>query len=313
MTSDPSLRSLQAFEAAARTGSFVAAASELSVTPAAISQLVRTLEDQIGRKLFHRINRRIVLTESGREILPKLMMAFDELRSVSSELAGTERRSQLIVSVPPSMAAGWLPRRLGEFASAHNFANIWLRAEEDPIPFERDLIDLRLSYGRFHYPGHMTQEIVTDAAYPVCAPSLQRRRDMVAATTDPGTLPLIHTDWGPAAAAFPSWRHWFESQGYDQRHNMQSGITANSSRVSLDLAVAGLGVALGQGIYCADLVRDGLLILPSDRSLALSQPYCITVPQRSVRRSIVASFSEWLANECRLAIAWTADECARER
>ena len=56
MVALPSLKGLQAFEAAARTGSFAAAAEELSVSAAAVSQLIRTVEEQIGRKLFHRVN-----------------------------------------------------------------------------------------------------------------------------------------------------------------------------------------------------------------------------------------------------------------
>ena len=75
MTALPSLRTLQAFEAAARTGSFVAAAEELAISPAAISQLIATLEDHVGRKLFHRVNRRVALTEAGREVLPRLTLA----------------------------------------------------------------------------------------------------------------------------------------------------------------------------------------------------------------------------------------------
>ncbi|TGR88704.1 LysR family transcriptional regulator, partial [Mesorhizobium sp. M2E.F.Ca.ET.209.01.1.1] len=67
MVALPSLRGLQAFEAAARTGSFAAAAEELSVSAAAVSQLIRTVEEQMGRKLFHRVNRRAVLTEAGVE------------------------------------------------------------------------------------------------------------------------------------------------------------------------------------------------------------------------------------------------------
>src|SRR3982751_4371013 len=99
MASAPSLRGLQAFEAAARSGSFVAAAEELAISAAAVSQLIRALEDQVGRKLFHRINRRVVLTEAGVDIFPRLANVFHELRNISRELGGGDQRSSLIVSV----------------------------------------------------------------------------------------------------------------------------------------------------------------------------------------------------------------------
>lgn len=104
MATLPSLKGLQAFEAAARAGSFVAAAEELSISAAAVSQLIRTVEEQMGRKLFHRVNRRVVLTEAGVEMLPRLTMAFQEIGSVSREVSGGAFRPRLVVSVPPSMA-----------------------------------------------------------------------------------------------------------------------------------------------------------------------------------------------------------------
>ncbi|WP_292228981.1 LysR family transcriptional regulator, partial [Mesorhizobium sp.] len=88
MVALPSLRGLQAFEAAARTGSFAAAAEELSISAAAVSQLIRTVEEQMGRQLFHRVNRRAVLTEAGVEMLPRLRMAFREIGSVARDVGG---------------------------------------------------------------------------------------------------------------------------------------------------------------------------------------------------------------------------------
>ncbi|TIW17301.1 MAG: LysR family transcriptional regulator, partial [Mesorhizobium sp.] len=88
MVALPSLRGLQAFEAAARTGSFAAAAEELSISAAAVSQLIRTVEEQMGRQLFHRINRRAVLTEAGVEMLPRLSMALREIGSVARDVSG---------------------------------------------------------------------------------------------------------------------------------------------------------------------------------------------------------------------------------
>lgn len=294
----PSLRGLQAFEAAARSGSFVSAARELSVSPAAISQLVRTVEIQIGRKLFHRVNRRTVLTEAGREILPRLAAAFEEIGNVSRELSGGERRPSLIVSVPPSVAMGWLSSRLAAFIAIHGPVDISLRGEEDPVPFERDLVDIRLSYGRFHYREHETEEMVTDAVYPVCSPAFLAGHGPVDTVDSLLGVPLIHTDWGPAAATFPSWRTWFETAQVTPGRNIQRGATANSSRAALDLALGGLGIALGQGLFSADPIESGMLVRPVDRSLELGQPYCLTIPRRSAQRPIVTAFKVWFVEEC---------------
>lgn len=236
MVTSPSLKGLQAFEAAARTGSFAAAAEELSVSAAAVSQLIRILEEQMGRKLFQRVNRRVVLTEAGVEMLPRLTVAFQEIGSVSRELAGDAFRPRLVVSVPPSMAMGWLSQRLAGFVASHGAADISLRGDDDPVPFDRELIDIRLSYGP-HYREHPTKDIARDAVYPVCAPKLA---GMIKAGGEPlAGLPLIHTDWGPTGASFPSWRNWFEAAGAQSGRAVRRGLSANSSRAALDLAISG--------------------------------------------------------------------------
>jgi LysR family glycine cleavage system transcriptional activator len=297
MVALPSLRGLQAFEAAARCGSFAAAAEELSISAAAVSQLIRTIEDQTGRKLFHRANRRAVLTDAGREMLPRLTTAFEEIGSVSRELGGAEFRSRLVVSVPPSMAMGWLSTRLKSFVASHGAVDISLRGEDDPVSFDRDLIDIRLSYGRSHYRDQTTEEIVSDAVYPVCAPVMARGIGGLDGAAL-ASLPLIHTDWGPTGASFPSWHNWFETAGIEPGRASQHGLSANSSRAALDLAISGLGVALAQGVFCAEAVEDGRLVRPVAQALALRQPYCLSIPQRSLRRDVVAAFRRWLIEEC---------------
>jgi len=306
MDTSPSLRGLQAFEAAARTGSFAEAARELSVSPAAVSQLIRTLEDHVGRTLFQRLNRRIVLTEAGREILPRLATAFEELRNASRELGGHETRASLVVSVPPSMLAGWLSTRIGTFLAVHGAIDVSLRGEADPVPFERERIDIRLSYGRFHYREHETREIAVDSVYPLCSPDFLRRHGPFAMPEDVLKVPLIHTDWGPAAAAYPTWWSWSEAQGLNASRQLRHGLTVDSSRAALDLAESGLGIALIQGIYAAEPVIHGRLVPAIQRPLPLGQPYCLTVPDQSARKPAVVWFQDWFVKECRSAMGTLA-------
>lgn len=298
MTAFPSLRTLQAFEAAARSGSFVAAAEELAISPAAMSQLIATLEDHVGRKLFHRINRRTVLTEAGREVLPRLTLAFEELNGVARDLIGSEHRARLVVSVPPSVAVSWLPSRLPHFIGLQGEVDIFLKGEEEPIAFERDLIDIRLSYGRFPDRDHEAEPIASDAVHPVCTQDFLAKHDPVREARDLMSMPLIHTDWGPAAASFPSWRSWFEAASVTPGREISRGFTVNSSAAALDLALAGLGVALCQGLFAAQAVEEGRLVKPVRQALPLAQPYCLTVPQRSARRPVVAVFKDWFVAEC---------------
>ncbi len=298
MSGLPSLKGLQAFDAAARKGSFAAAAEELSVSPAAISQLIRGLEDQIGRKLFHRVRRSVIPTEAGLEVLPRLSAAFEELRGVSRQLKGSGGQARLTLSVPPSVATGWLATRIGAFLAEHDPVDLAIRGEEDPVAFERETIDVRMSYGRFHYREHESEVVATDWAFPACAPDFLARHGPLETAHDLLRLPLIHTDWGPAAAAYPTWDQWFEAASLAPPRRASRRITANSSNAAIDLAVSGLGVALCQGFFAARYLETGLLVRPLAQGLALRHPYCLTVPDRSARRPIVTAFKAWFREAC---------------
>ena len=143
MAALPSLKGLQAFEAAARSGSFAAAAEELSISAAAVSQLIRTVEEQMGRKLFHRVNRRVVLTEAGVEMLPRLTLAFQEIGSIAR--GGDAFRPRLVISVPPSMAMGWLSERLAGFG--------WSVAIDSRFPLALTLAALMFGLAVSNWPG----------------------------------------------------------------------------------------------------------------------------------------------------------------
>ncbi len=299
MSSIPSLKGLRAFEAAARTGSFAAAAEELSVSPAAIGQLIRSLEDNVGRKLFHRVNRGITPTEAGLEVLPRLGAVLNELQGVARQIQGSSARARLTVSAPPSVVSGWLSHRIGEFIKAHDPIDISLRCDEDPVNFERDSIDIRMSYGRFHYRTHDTEPLVTDEIFPVCAVSFKRRHGPFNTAAQLLGKPLIHTDWGPSSVSFPTWRSWFEAALVSPGRRTDQGLVANSSIVAVNLAVDGLGIALVQGLLIADFVAKGSLTHAFDYALWQSQPYCLTIPQRSANRPIVMAFKNWLTAVCK--------------
>lgn len=298
MPTNLSLKGLQAFEVAARKGSFSAAADELFISPAAVSQLIRSMEDQMGRKLFHRVNRGITLTEAGREVLPRLTVAFEEIQSVAQQLVGTTAHSRITVSVPPSVASGWLSTRVASFLGGRDQIDISLRGEEDPVSFERDAIDVRMTYGRFHYRDHETVVIGTDTTFPVCSPGFQSAQGPFESEEQLLGCTLIHTDWGPAAATFPTWRSWFEAGGVTPDRRMETGMTANSSKAAIDLAVSGLGVVLAQGIFAAEHLESGALVRPFERVMPLSQPYCLTIPERSARRPVVQAFQSWFTDQC---------------
>jgi LysR family glycine cleavage system transcriptional activator len=145
---------------------------------------------------------------------------------------------------------------------------------------------------------HDTNEIVTDAIYPVCAPSFLDQNGPFTAAENLLDASLIHTDWGPASASFPIWRNWFEAASVSPGRRTDHGLVANSSMAAINLAISGLGVTLCQGLLAARFIDAGLLVHAYNLALPQGQPYCLTIPQRSVNRPIVSMFENWLLQIC---------------
>ena len=144
----PSLNALRAFEAAARHGSFVRAADELAVTPAAISQQIRLLEEDLGVSLFRRLPRGLVLTAAAKSALPDLGKAFAHLARAVEGARGGSLVGPLVVPVIPSFAGRWLVPRLGGFVAAYPQIELTIRAEIRNVDFAHDDVDLGVRYGR---------------------------------------------------------------------------------------------------------------------------------------------------------------------
>src|SRR5689334_12418872 len=115
MRSLPSLNGLRAFEAAARLGSFTAAAGELHVTQAAVSRSVKLLEAQLGRSLFERHANALTLTDAARLLLPELTASLRRIAGAVERASGHQAREALTVGVGPTFAMRWLIPRLGRF------------------------------------------------------------------------------------------------------------------------------------------------------------------------------------------------------
>lgn len=149
----PPLNAMRTFEVAARAGSFTLAASELGVSSAAVSQQIRNLEDWFGKQLFMRNGNRIALTDAGHAIYPQTAHALGEIAAVGRRMLEGGLRTRLVVSVPFSLAELWLAPRLGVLLDGFPRMAIDVRVEDDPVDVVRQNIDLRISYGDYHYPA----------------------------------------------------------------------------------------------------------------------------------------------------------------
>jgi LysR family glycine cleavage system transcriptional activator len=280
----PPLNAIRAFEASARHGGFVAAAQELGVTPAAVSLQIRKLEDFYEASLFHRLASGVELTEVGAAIFADCTAALATLESTGDLVAAREARSRIVISCINSLAHRWLARHLSEISVRVPDHWVEIRAEPDPVDFEDRGVDIRITYGEHLYPHHDARPLFTDLLMPVCTPEFAAQAGLEG--KGPEALQdehLIQTWWSPSFWAYPTWSDWFAAAGRMHQPRPGVGPAANMPALAIDMALAGLGIALGQRSLATEELGTGRLVAPFTMTLPMPSPYAL-VTARSARR-----------------------------
>src|SRR5262245_48071801 len=192
----PPLRSLHAFEAAARHGSFKAAATELGVTPTAISHQIRLLEQRYGHQLFQRRPRPLVLTSAGARLFPALRNGFDVLVGAIAALAEPDPQAPLRVTSPSAFASRWLVPRLPKWREENPTVPLEIIGTDAVLDLRAGAVDVAIRYTRRPPLDFTAHEVCRDTFFPVCSPGLlTSERRPVQRVADLLRFPLIHFDW----------------------------------------------------------------------------------------------------------------------
>jgi len=257
------LNALRAFEASARHQSFAAAAAELHVTPAAVGQLVRTLEQRLGAPLFHRASggrTRIIPTDHAERALPDLRAGFDRLSLGLERLKEVSAMGFLTVTVSPAFAAKWLLPRLESFQRAHPDTDVRLDTSLKPVDFVAQRVDIGVRYGAGHWPGLKADKLMNEEVYPVCSPALLQERGPFKTPVDLARETLVHDLSMDGHAGFPTWQIWLREAGVAQPPAAAPGLKINNSAAVLQAAIEGHGVALARSVMAHDDVASGRLV-----------------------------------------------------
>ena len=298
----PPLNTLRAFEAAARHANFVRAADELSITPAAVSQQVRHLEDHLGVRLFGRRARGVELTAAGANYARTVGALLDQLALATEHVRRADRAGQLTIATTPSFAAGWLMPRLIGFLELHPELDVRLSTSNALTDIAQQGIDVAVRYGAGRWPGLKAELLTTTELFPVCSPSFRLGSKPLREPGDlrPRSLLRLMSD---------DWPKWLAAAGRD-------GVKAEGpqySDVSLltQAAAAGQGVALGQSIVVADDLQSGRLIEPFKLRVPSDSAYYLVGQPESLERPAVRAFERWLRT--RLATEVQAQSAPRRR
>lgn len=299
MRSIAHLNALRAFEASARHQSFSLAAQELNVTPAAVGQLVRTLEDWLGSPLFVRSisgRARLVTTEVAEQALPDIRAGLERLAVGLERLRSGSAGGVLTVTVSPAFAAKWLLPRIERFQAAWPETDLRLDTSLKPVDFVAQRIDVGVRYGRGQWPGLAAEKLMDEEVYPVCAPALLATATLQAPDDLRGQV-LIHDQSVDTSTGFASWQAWLRHAGV-QGVPTDRGLRINNSAAVLQAAIDGQGVALARSVMAHDDLAAGRLVrlFPQVR-LESALAYYVVYRPECIAQPKVAAFRDWLLRE----------------
>lgn len=294
------LNALRAFEASARHQSFSGAAAELNVTPAAVGQLVRSLEDWLGTPLFHRGSSgraRLAPTEAAERALPDIRAGFDRLTLGLSRLREGAMTGVLTVTVSPAFAAKWLLPRIENFRDVCPETDVRLDTSLKLVDFIERGIDIGVRYGRGSWPGLVAEKLMEEHIYPVCSPGWLEKHGPFATPHELAGKPLIHDLSVDTHIGFASWNAWLQRAGAAEV-DASRGMQVNNSAAVLQAAIDGHGIALARSVMAHDDVASGRLVrlfpeLRQSAELAYYTVYradCASLPK-------LQAFRDWLIRE----------------
>jgi LysR family transcriptional regulator, glycine cleavage system transcriptional activator len=295
------LNALRAFEAAARHLSYVAAADELNVTPAAVGSLVRTLEAVVGVELFHRSQAgpaRLVLTEAAQAALPELQAGFDHLTAAFERLKASRGIITINITVPPAFADKWLLPRVERFAANHPLYDLRIDTSGRLVDFAAERMDLGIRYGGGRWPGLKSTFLLRDAFFPVCSPALLEGPHPLRGPEDLKHHTLIHDRSMALENAFPTWRTWLQAAGFPNI-NCDRGLQINDSAAAYQAAMNGSGVALGRTTLVALDLEASRLVRPFGDALDCELAYYVVHRPRADDDPGIAAFKDWICTEAK--------------
>ena len=285
---------LHTFEAAARCLSFTDAAQELGITPSAVSQQIRLLEQTLGLPLFQRLPKGLELTGDGLAYLPAVQAGFQRMAESTRALFGGERQLLLTLRSNAAFAMLWLSPRLPRFRQAHPDVALRVNVSIWLTEIEWDGVSLEIRYGGGVWPGFKAERLTRECLFPVCAPALADGPPGLHAPADLAAHALIHL-----LGETEGWPHWLALAGAQGLASNQ-GLQFDSSAVALEAAAAGAGVVLGKQTLAEPYLRSGRLVRPFEVAIDSDEGFFLVSPEGRVDPPQAAAFRAWLHAEAAL-------------
>lgn len=292
-----SLDLLRGFRAASRHLSFTRAAQELFVTQSAISHEIRTLEQQLGRPLFRRVNRTLQLTETGEQLYRAIDEGLTLIDDAIERAAGPSRT--LSVTTTVALASTWLVPRLPRFAARNPDIDLRVVSTNEWLDLKREHIDVAIRFVLATAAQPALPKLFTYRQFPVCSPALARNRThRLRSSADLAEHVLIDFESIVYGRPWYDWQHWFKAM---QLRPIKGAGWLRFSHYDqvIDAARRGSGIAVGKLPHLVEHLRDGVLVAPlGDEGVADVGAFYLEVADSAPKQSVDV-FTDWLNQEIR--------------
>jgi LysR family glycine cleavage system transcriptional activator len=287
----PSLNLFRVFDAAARHRSFRLAAAELCVTPSAVSQQIRQLEDFLGFRLFRRLPQQVELTREGMVLAEVVKESLAMLLKGCNRLVDPTLPTVICLNASSSLASRWLLPRLKKFMEFYPHIKITLIASNDPIDFRRQDMDIAIRWGNGSWGSEVHAEPLTaDYHFPVCSPEYLER-EPISSPKDLEHRTILHEVVGS------SWSEWFEVEGHIASP-FTDVLYFSDAALMLEAAAQGQGLCLTNYMLAEKDLRSGRLIQPFSKAVDLAREgyYLLRSPHLADKPATM-HFQNWLQAE----------------
>jgi len=286
----PSTSGLRSFEAAARSLSFNQAATELNVTPGAVSRQIQSLEAFIGKALFHRYHKRVELTAVGRQYLAEISLPLQKISAASERLRSEPRKNIISICTYPTFAIRWLIPRWAKLHETFPELDIQLTTSLNPADFEEEGFDISIQVLKegTQRKGFEIDKLIDIETYPVCSPELAAQ---IKTPEDLANVNLLHESPRPT-----DWPRWFDLAGVSGV-DANKGMSFESADMALHAAMEGLGVVIGIDVLIEEDVARGKLVKLFDLHRCSRFPFQLVTPSNRASQPKLKALRDWILAE----------------
>jgi LysR family transcriptional regulator, glycine cleavage system transcriptional activator len=282
------LNALRVFEAVATRLNFSDAAEALNVTPAAVSQQVKALEDYLQTPLLRRSGRGVQLTLEGTRLLPGLRRGLSELEAALQQIRQERESGTVNVTTLSSFLQKWLTPRLADLHARHPEIDFRIHASSEVIDFTRTDFHAAIRLGNGDYPGLRSEKILDEYLVAVASPAVLSKYGPLADAEGLGKVPLLHgteIDWGS----------WYA--GDTEPLTRLRGTFIDDSAALLGAAIEGVGFGILRWTLAAAELQAGRVVLASSRIVPHRFAYHFVCPEGYMVLPKVAALRDWLVHQ----------------